>query len=125
MLIDAYRDRLFDHIRQNAREKHIYLDRVNGYYDHVHCLISLSANLTIEKTVQLLKGESSFWYNNKSGFNAKRLEWQDDYFAVAVSESMLERVRNYIDRQVIHHQKKSFSDEYDELITKYGFQQLG
>lgn len=124
VLVDAYRDRLFDHIRQNAREKDIYLDRVNGYHDHVHCLVSLAVDRTIEKTAQLIKGESSFWFNNKSGFD-KRLEWQKEYFAAGVSESLLGNVRNYIDHQVIHHQKKTFQEEFDEFIAKYGFQQFG
>lgn len=112
-------------MQQNAKEKDIYPDRVNGYLDHVHCLVSLSVDRTIEKTTQLLKGESSFWFNNKSGFDSKRLEWQHEYFAAGVSESMLGNVRNYIDRQVIHHQKKTFQDEFDELIAKYGFHQFG
>lgn len=124
-LTDTIRPHLFDHIKQNARAKNIYLDRINGYYDHVHCLISLGSDQTIDKIAQLLKGESSFWLNNKSGLKAPRLEWQDDYFAVSVSKSMLETVRVYIDNQASHHQKKTFAEEYEEFINKYGFQKLG
>jgi REP element-mobilizing transposase RayT len=72
---------LFDHIRANAKEKKIFLDRINGYHDHVHCL----SDQTIEKVAQLIKGESSFGFNNKSGFTAARLQWQDEYFTVSVS----------------------------------------
>jgi len=124
-LQDQFREDLFEHIRQNAKSKDIYLDRVNGYLDHVHCLISLGSNQTIEKIAQLIKGESSFWFNNKSGFETDRLEWQDEYFAVSVSESMLDTVRAYIDAQVEHHQKKSFEEEYEEFMQKYGFRMLG
>jgi len=123
VLTDNYRNQLFEHIRCNAKLKDIYLDRVNGYLDHVHCLISLDSNQTIEKIAQLIKGESSFWFNNKSDFNTARLEWQDEYFAVSVSESKLSTVRAYIDNQVKHHQKKTFAEEYQEFISKYGFQQ--
>jgi REP-associated tyrosine transposase len=87
-LKDEFRYLLFDHIRHNAQTKKIYLDRINGYYDHVHCTISLGSDQTIEKIAQLIKGESSFWFNNKSGFKAS-LDWQDEYFAVSVSESHL------------------------------------
>jgi REP element-mobilizing transposase RayT len=124
-LKDEFREILFDHIRQNARAKGIYLDRVNGHYDHVHCLISLGSDQTIEKVAQLIKGESSFWFNNKSGFKTDRLEWQDEYFAVSVSESALDSVRAYIDNQIMHHQKKTFAQEYDEFVKKYGFKLLG
>ena len=125
LLIENFRYPLFEHIKKNALEKNIYLDRINGNHDHVHCLISLGSDQTIEKIAQLIKGESSFWFNNKSGFKTTKLEWQDDYFAVSVGESMLDIIRTYIDKQEIHHQKKTFTEEYNEFISKYGFKQFG
>jgi putative transposase len=125
VLANEYRADLFEHMKQNAPQKNIFLDRINGYQDHVHCLISLGSDQTIEKIAQLLKGESSFWFNNKSGFNTKRLEWQDEYFAVSVSESVLDTVRAYIDHQEKHHRKKTFAEEYDEFINKFGFAKFG
>jgi putative transposase len=71
--------------------------------------------------MQLLKGESSFWIN-KHKLCKQKFEWQDDYFAVSVSESILDRVREYIKNQETHHKKKSFKQEYNEFIEKYGFQ---
>ena len=121
LLTDEIRSALFDHIKQNALRKQIYLDRINGYVDHVHCLISLSSDQTIEKTIQLVKGESSFWLNNKSGLKIPKIEWQDKYFAVSIGESSIGTVRAYIENQAIHHQKKTFAEEYDEFIKKYGF----
>ncbi|MCW3116254.1 MAG: transposase [Chitinophagaceae bacterium] len=119
VLTDPFRNQLFRHIKENAGIKGIYLDKVNGYHDHVHCLVSLSSADTVEKTIQLIKGESSFWFNNKSGFKTARLEWQDDYFAVSVSESALDAVRAYIDNQEAHHQKRTFAEEYNEFIKKF------
>ena len=97
VLIDKFRYPLFEHIKQNASAKKIYLDRVNGYHDHVHCLLSLGSDQTIEKLAQLIKGESSYWFNNKSFLTANKLEWQDEYFAISVCESRLDSVRVYID----------------------------
>lgn len=125
LLTDDVRPVLFDHMKQNAVSKKIYPDRINGYADHVHCLISLSSDQTIEKLAQLLKSESSYWLNNKSGLKLSKFQWQDEYFAVSVSESSVNIVRNYIDNQVIHHQKKSFAEEYEEFINKYGFTKFG
>ena len=125
LLTDKFRYPLFEHIRQNALVKKIYLDRVNGYHDHVHCLLSLGSGQTIEKMAQLIKGESSYWFNNKSSFNTSKLEWQDEYYAVSVGESYLNSVRTYIDNQVTHHQKKTFEEEYRDFISNYGFKQFG
>ena len=46
---------LFKHIRENAKEKDIYLDFINGVEDHVHCLISLACDQNIAQCVKLLK----------------------------------------------------------------------
>ena len=119
----SIRDSMWLHIRDNAKAKGIFIDFVNGYQEHCHCLVSLGTEQTISKTMQLIKGEAAFWFN-KQGFIKERLEWQDEYFAVSVSESVLNKVRAYIKNQEAHHQKKTFQDEYDEFILKYGFQKF-
>jgi REP element-mobilizing transposase RayT len=120
-LVLPYRHLLFDHIRQNALLKDIYLDRINGYSEHLHCLVWLKPTQTLDKVAQLLKGESAYWFNNLSGFNQPKLQWQDNYFAVSISLSQIERVRAYIDNQEVHHRRKSFAAEYDELMKQYLF----
>ena len=88
-----------------------------------YCLISLGFSQNIEKIVQLIKGESSHWlYQNQ--LTKEKFAWQDEYFAVSVSESMIENVRNYIKNQEKHHQKKTFAEEYQEFIEKYNFEKL-
>ncbi len=71
----------------------------------MHCLISLGPGQNIDKIMMLLKGESSYWINKNKLFHYK-FEWQDEYFAVSVSESLVNRVRNYIKNQENHHKKK-------------------
>lgn len=123
LLTKDVRQKLFNHIKENSIAKGIYVDFVNGYADHVHCLISLNADQNISKVVQLLKGESSYWIN-KNNLLSHKLEWQDEYFAVSVSESGINRLREYIRNQETHHAKKTFQQEYDEFITKYGFEMI-
>lgn len=114
---------VWNHIRENAREKGIFIDFVNGYSDHCHCLVSLGVDQSIQKVMQLIKGESSFWIN-KEGLTKAKFEWQDEYFAVSVSESVIDKVRDYIKNQEEHHSKRSFQKEYDEFIEKFGFQKF-
>ena len=122
------RKAMWMHIRENAKEKNIFIDFINGYSDHCHCLISLGIDQTIQKTMQLIKGESSYWFNRQDEFlpilNGQKFEWQDEYFAVSVSESGLNAVREYIKNQEEHHQRKAFQEEYDEFISKYRFQKF-
>jgi len=117
------RQKVWNHIRENAIQKGIFIDFINGYSDHCHCLISLGVDQNIQKVIQLIKGESSFWIN-KSELTKEKFQWQEEYFAVSVSESVLDKVRNYIKNQEEHHKKKTFQEEYDEFILKYGFKMI-
>jgi putative transposase len=123
MLAKELRQQLFTHIRENAQTKGIYLDFINGYIDHVHALIFLGPDQSIAKVAQLLKGESSHWMNQQQLMLTK-LEWQDEYFAVSVSDAQVDVVREYIKNQEEHHRQKSFAEEYDEFLHKYGFNAL-
>ncbi len=82
----------FKHIHQNALRKEILMEIVNGYNNHIHCLFRLKNDQTISKLMQLVKGESSFWINKQNLINTK-FQWQDEYFAVSVSESNVETVK--------------------------------
>jgi len=117
------KNKVFDHIRENAKEKGIYLSEINGHHEHVHCLISLTAEQTMAKVMQLLKGESSYWINKKE-IVPREFEWADEYFAVSVSESQVKKVRQYIRNQEEHHRKKSWGEEVDEFLNKYGFDRM-
>ena len=122
-LTKEIRQTVFEHIRQNAKAKEIYLDCVNGFTDHIHCLVSLSNEQTISKLLQLIKGESSFWIN-KQKLSPLKFQWQEEYFAVSVSHSQVQKVREYIYDQENHHQKKKFQQEYEEFIKNYGFVEI-
>lgn len=111
------RIKIWKHIKENASKKRIFLDMINGYSDHCHCLISLGSNQNIEKIVQLIKGESSHWIN-KNELTKEKFAWQDKYFAVSVSESMIENVRNYIKNQEKLHQKKNFCRGISRIYRK-------
>lgn len=120
LITEQIKLKLFDHIRENAKNKEIYLDFINGTSDHVHALISLKSNQTIADVSKLIKGESSHWVN-KNNLTKLKFEWQDEYIAISVSESMVNRVREYIKNQEEHHRKRSFAEEYQEFLDKHGF----
>jgi len=124
LLTKEIRQNIFSHIRENAKKKNIYVDFINGYLEHIHCLISLGSGQNIDNILMLLKGESSHWINEQK-LTKEKFEWQKEYFAVSVSESAVHRVRAYIKNQENHHKKKSFNDEYQEFIRKYQFKVLG
>jgi len=122
-LTDNVRNKVINHILENAKLKGIFIDTIGGYKEHLHCLISLGTEQNVAKIINLIKGESSYWMN-KNKITQKKFEWADEYFAASVSESQINTIRNYIKKQVDHHRKKNYSEEYEEFMTKYGFKYL-
>lgn len=51
---------------------------------------------------------------------AQDFAWQNGYGAFTVSESQVAKVRDYIARQAEHHQRRSFRDEFIELLRVNG-----
>jgi putative transposase len=122
-LTDGIKKAILDHINENAKTKGIYIDIIDGHSQHLHCLISLHPDHSLSNVMRLIKGESSFWMN-KNHVTNKKFSWAREYYAVSVSESHLTRVRNYIRNQEEHHRKKSWEEESDEYIKKYGFERF-
>lgn len=122
-LRDEIRPKVFRHIRENARQKGIYIDFIGGYVDHIHCLISLGTDQTIEKIMQLIKGESSFWVN-QNRLCPTKFGWQDEYFAVSVSEASVPSVRRYIAKQEDHQKAHGFDEEFEGFMKRAGFQRF-
>jgi putative transposase len=102
-------------------EKGIYM-KINYFNaNHTHTLIDLPTNLTIERVVQLLKGSSSHWINENSLLRG-HFAWGRGYGAFSVSHSDVDRVANYIARQEEHHRKRSFTEEYELFVKRYGLE---
>jgi len=123
----SIRTRVWRHIAQNAYNKSILIDSINGYSDHCHCLIRLKPDQTIQKIMSLLKGESSYWINKQNLLFETpytRFEWQDEYYVASVSPESVPKVRNYINIQEAHHQIHSFSAECNKYLNENGFQLL-
>ena len=108
-----------DFIHSYAKEKQIYIDAINGHWDHLHCLFALNADMSLSKHMQLIKGGSAFWINHKTDLFKNHFGWADDYFASSVSIDKLDIVRNYICTQESHHATMSFQDEYEKFLKAF------
>lgn len=116
--------KVISHIKANAKEKGIYIKAINGYTEHLHCLYALNSDMTIAKSLQLIKGESAFWIN-KHKLTSIKFEWADEYYAGSVSEPLLQRAINYIENQEEHHKEISYDYEISELKKELKLQHKG
>ena len=89
--------------------------------EHVHALIDLPTNMTIEQVVKLLKGASSHWINEQD-LIAGKFAWGRGYGVFSVSQSGVEEVCAYIAGQAEHHRTKSFAEEYKRFVKVYGLE---
>lgn len=118
LLTSNIRSILFEHIKGKARLEGYHLDAINGVADHIHCLMSLSPRLSISEVANKLKGESSHWINSER-LTKTHFAWQGGFGAFSVSESQIDRVREYIINQEQHHSKQSYAEEVQEFLTMY------
>ena len=94
---------------------------VGGAEDHVHALFALSRNYSIANVVKEIKRTSSGWIKGISPRQGN-FHWQSGYGAFSVSQSHLNQVINYIERQEQHHKGITFQDEYRAFLKKYGIE---
>jgi hypothetical protein len=59
-------------------------------------------------------------YINENRWVAGRFSWQEGFGAFSYSRSQLGTVIRYIENQQKHHAKKTFRDEYIDLLEKFG-----
>jgi putative transposase len=83
-------------------------------------LVGLRATHCLSDFLRELKSGSSEWAHTTAG--RKMFAWQPGYFGSTVSPSQVERVRQYVLGQEEHHRRRSFQDEYLEMLRLSGIQ---
>jgi putative transposase len=111
--------RLSHHLTEYADIKTVYMKINFVNPDHVHALVDLPTDLSIEELIQLLKGNSSHWINANNLLQGKFAGGRG-YGAFSVSESNVKRVAAYIAGQEEHHRQRTFADELREFIERHG-----
>ena len=93
--------------------------KIGGDEDHIHILCCLSKEITIIKLVKEIKQSSSIWIKTKS-YEYRNFYWQDGYGAFSVCPRHVENLISYINNQKEHHHKKSFRQEFTEILDENG-----
>lgn len=114
--------KVYQFISEELREQGCPDRIINGMPDHIHCLFLLNPKKSIAEIIKQIKGSSSHFINQNDLIAAK-FAWQTGYAAYSVSESVVNKVFQYIHNQKAHHAKKTFQQEYDEFIKLYGLNQ--
>jgi putative transposase len=115
--------------RELQKQMHAYLARVFSEHDspaievggtenHIHILSLLSRNHEISEIIQHAKANSSSWAKTLNG-RCLKFSWQSGYGVFSIHQAQIEPVRRYIQGQAEHHRRKTFQEEYLEILNEY------
>lgn len=62
--------------------------------------------------------KSSNTFINENKFTPFKFQWQEGYGVFSYSHSHIDRVVKYVMNQKEHHRKKTFKEEYIEMLQK-------
>ena len=86
MIKPELQQRLWSYLGGIARENKIKALIVGGVEDHVHVLLSIPSMLSLAKSIQLLKGNSSKWIHDTFKEH-QSFAWQEGYGAFSIGVS--------------------------------------
>lgn len=110
-----YRDQVWAYMGGIARKNKMSALMIGGMPDHAHVLLRAKPTFSVSRILQLIKGGSSLWIHETFP-KLKQFAWQDGYGAFSVSKSKIPSLIKYIQNQEEHHKRKTFQDEFLELL---------
>lgn len=118
LIHSSWEEELYKYISGIIKNKEQKLIAINGMPDHIHILIGMKTTCSLSDLVREIKKSTNEFIKEKK-FVKGKFNWQEGYGAFSYSHSDLDNVINYIKNQKAHHLKKSFKDEYIELLHKF------
>lgn len=118
LILQSVEQKVYQFISNELREQGCPVRIINGMPDHIHCLFLLNPQKSIAEIIKQIKGSSSHFIN-QSNLIVDKFSWQTGYASYSVSESVVDKVYQYIKNQKAHHQKKTLQQEYDEFLKLY------
>ena len=121
LITPDYEPRLYEYIGGIIKGTDGISLGINGAEDHVHVLAKLRPDRALSDVLRDLKSNASGWMHDLFP-EVRDFSWQRGYGAFTVSQSNVEDVRRYLQRQKEHHQKFSSRDEFSQLLDLNGIE---
>lgn len=110
--------RLYDYLGGAIRSEGGTSISINGCADHIHILTKLRQDKAVSDVLRAIKANSSGWLH-RTFPKLRGFAWQSGYCAFTVSQSQVEKVKQYIANQQVHHQRFSFKEEFISLLNAH------
>jgi len=92
--------------------------------DHLHIFIGMKPGMALSDLVRDIKNNSSTFITKKRWVMGK-FNWQEGFGAFSHGHSQIDAVVKYIQNQEKHHAKKTFKEEYLEVLKKFNVEYDG
>lgn len=113
-----HKEELHKYITGIVQNKGQKLIAINSMPDHAHVFMGVKPAIALSDLVRDIKNNSSGFINEKKWVRGK-FNWQKGFGAFSYGHSQIDVVVKYIFNQEKHHAKKTFREEYVEMLKKF------
>lgn len=113
-----WEEKLYKYITGIVQNKEQKMLAINGMPDHIHFFIGMKPTCILSDLVREVK-KSSNAYINENQLSKYKFFWQEGFGAFSYSHRQLDTIINYIMKQKEHHTKKTFREEYIDLLEQF------
>jgi len=118
LISKVHKEELHKYITGLVQNRKAKMLAVNCMPDHIHIFVGFKPTVLISDFVKEIKVESNEFINSKNWIKGK-FSWQEGYGVFSYSQSHINAVVKYVLNQEIHHEKRTFKEEYHELLKKF------
>ena len=113
-----HKDEVYKYMTGVIQKRKHKLIAINGMPDHIHIFIGLHPEQSLSDLIGDVK-RATTKFIKKQPWMKYEFSWQRGFGAFSYSRSHIDAVVKYIDNQEIHHKKKTFREEYLEMLKKF------
>lgn len=121
LITKDWKERLHQYITGIVQNHGHKMLAINTMPDHLHMFFGMRPNQSLSDLMRIVKGDSSEWIN-KQQFTPATFRWQEGYGGFSYEKKKISIVTAYIENQEIHHQAKTFLEEYREFLDNFGIE---
>ena len=121
LISKQHKEELHKYITALVQHRKAKMLAIHCMPDHLHLFVGFKPNVLISDFVKEIKVESGEFINNKNWMKGQ-FYWQEGFGVFSYSHSHLDSVVKYILNQEKHHLKKTFKQEYFQLLERFDIQ---
>jgi REP element-mobilizing transposase RayT len=118
LIAKEHKEELHKYITGLVQHRKAKMLAIHCMPDHTQLFVGFKPAVLISDFIKEIKVESNEFINNKKWIMGK-FNWQEGYGVFSYSHSHIDAVIKYILNQEVHHQKRTFREEYHELLKKF------